>query len=240
MDLSIVIPVRNEAENVAAVAAEIATTLRGRFKFELIFADDGSGDGTVAELRRGRAGMPELRIIVLDRPSGKSRALIAAIRAARAPVICTMDGDGQDDPRFIADFWAAMTEGGRPLLDRIACAHRTNRSDSKLKRIGSRGANFVRRALLKDATPDSGCGYKMFGRDAFLELPRFENMHRFLPALMLQRGGDVVSVPVRHRPRREGRSKYGILDRLWVGIWDLFGVMWLRRRTVYPGVKEEE
>ncbi len=240
MDLSVVVPVRNEAENVAAVAAEIAATLRGRLAFELIFADDGSSDGTVAELKRLRAGLPELRIIALDRPSGKSRAMIAAIRAARAPVICTMDGDGQDDPRFIADFWAAMSEEGRPRLTRIACARRTNRRDTIMKRIGSRVANVVRRALLKDATPDSGCGYKMFGRDSFLELPRFENMHRFLPALMIQLGGDVVSVPVRHRPRQKGRSKYGVLDRLWVGIWDVMGVMWLRRRTVYPRVREEE
>jgi dolichol-phosphate mannosyltransferase len=240
MELSVVVPVRNEAENVAAVAAEIAATLAGRRAFEIIFVDDGSGDGTAAELAKLRARDGAVRVLTLDRPSGKSRALIAAIKAARAQVICTMDGDGQDDPKFIADFWAAMSADGTPALDRIVCARRVNRRDSWAKRRASRIANAIRRAALKDGTPDSGCGYKMFGRDAFLELPRFENMHRFLPALMLLQGARVISVPVVHRPRAKGRSKYGLLDRLWVGIWDLLGVMWLRRRTVYPKVKEEE
>lgn len=240
MELSIVVPVRNEAENVAAVAAEIGSTLAGKRRYELIFVNDGSSDGTAAALAGIKARDPAVRVLTLDRPSGKSRALIAAIKAARAPVICTMDGDGQDDPKFIADFWAAMAENGAPDLGRIVCARRINRRDSWIKRRGSRIANAVRRAALNDETPDSGCGYKMFGRDPFLELPRFENMHRFLPALMLQQGGTVISVPVTHRPRATGRSKYGMLDRLWVGIWDLLGVMWLRRRTAYPRVKEEE
>ncbi len=240
MDLSVVVPVRNEAENVAAVAAEIVAALTGRHAFELIFVNDGSSDGTAAALARLKAEFPQVRVLTLDRPSGKSRALIAAIKAAKAPVICTMDGDGQDDPKFIADFWTAMTDNGAPALNRIVCARRVNRRDSWAKRRGSRIANAIRRAALKDQTPDSGCGYKMFGRDAFLELPRFENMHRFLPALLLQQSGAVISVPVMHRPRARGRSKYGVFDRLWVGIWDLLGVMWLRRRTVYPRVKEEE
>lgn len=239
MDLSVVVPVRNEAENVAAVAAELRATLLGTRAFEIVFVDDGSSDGTPEVIKGLRAAMPEIRLIRLDRPAGKSRALIHAIRAARAPVICTMDGDGQDDPRFIAEFWAQITDGAA-LRHRIVCARRINRRDSWLKRKGSKLANAIRRACLKDATPDSGCGYKMFPRDAFLELPRFENMHRFLPALMLQLGADVVSVPVMHRPRAKGRSKYGVFDRLWVSIWDLLGVMWLRRRTVYPKAREEE
>ncbi len=240
MDLSIVVPVRNEAENVAAVAAEIRAALAARFQFEIIFADDGSSDGTTAELKRLKAQFSEVRVVTLDRPSGKSRAIIEAVRRAAAPVVCTMDGDGQDDPKFIAAFWDKMKEAGAEARNRIVCAHRQNRRDNWWKRQVSPIANAVRRAVLKDNTPDSGCGYKMFPRDAFMELPRFENMHRFLPALFIRRGGESVSVPVVHRPRAKGRSKYGIFDRLWVGIWDLLGVAWLARRTTNPGVKEEK
>jgi dolichol-phosphate mannosyltransferase len=240
MDLSVVVPVRNEAENVAAVAAEIRAALAGRFAFEIIFADDGSSDATPAELRKLKARMPEVRVVTLDRPSGKSRAIIEAVRRAAAPVVCTMDGDGQDDPRFIGAFWERMNAPGDKRDNRIVCAHRQNRRDSWIKRRVSPIANAVRRMVLKDNTPDSGCGYKMFARDAFLELPRFENMHRFLPALFIRRGGEAVSVPVVHRPRAKGRSKYGVFDRLWVGIWDLLGVAWLARRTTHPGVKEEK
>ncbi len=240
MDLSVVVPVRNEAENVAAVAAEIRAALAGRFHFEIIFADDGSSDTTPAELKKLKAAFAEVRVVTLDRPSGKSRAIIEAVRRAGAPVICTMDGDGQDDPKFIASFWEKMKAEGAKAVNRIVCAHRQNRRDTWLKRQVSPLANGIRRAVLKDNTPDSGCGYKMFPRDAFLELPRFENMHRFLPALFIRRGGESVSVPVLHRPRAKGRSKYGVFDRLWVGIWDLLGVAWLARRTTNPGVKEEK
>jgi dolichol-phosphate mannosyltransferase len=239
MDLSVVVPVRNEAENVAAVAAEIRDALDGRFAFEIIFADDGSSDGTPTALKQLKAQIPELRVVALDRPSGKSRAIVEAVRRARAPIICTMDGDGQDDPKFIAAFWEKMRAPGAAAANRIVCAHRRNRKDSWLKRRVSPIANAIRRAVLDDKTPDSGCGYKMFPRDAFLELPRFENMHRFLPALFIRRGGEAVSVPVLHRPRAKGRSKYGILDRAWVGFWDLLGVAWLARRTTNPGVREE-
>ncbi len=240
MDLSVVVPVRNEAENVAAVAAEIRAALAGRFQFEIVFADDGSSDGTQTELKKLKAQFPEVRVIALDRPSGKSRAIIEAVKRAAAPVICTMDGDGQDDPQFIAAFMEKMRAPGEKAAGRVVCAHRQNRRDTWMKRRVSPIANAIRRAVLKDNTPDSGCGYKMFPRDAFLELPRFENMHRFLPALFIRRGGESVSVPVMHRPRAKGRSKYGIFDRLWVGIWDLLGVAWLARRTTHPGVKEEK
>ena len=239
MDLSIVVPVRNEADNVAAVAGEIARTLEGKLAFEIVFANDGSSDGTAEALRRLKAELPTVRVVSFDRPAGKSRALIEAIRRARAPVICTMDGDGQDDPAFIPDFWAQQMRDGAPVMGRIVCARRINRQDTWLKKRVSPIANAIRRALLKDNTPDSGCGYKMFPRDDFLELPRFENMHRFLPALFVKRGGQSVSVPVKHRPRAKGRSKYGVLDRLWVSIWDLLGVLWLNKRTVYPRVTED-
>jgi dolichol-phosphate mannosyltransferase len=239
MDLSIVVPVRNEAENVAAVAAEIRAVLADRLAFEIIFADDGSSDGTPAELAKLKQHFAEVRVVRLDRPSGKSRAIIEAVRRARAPIVCTMDGDGQDDPRFIPDFLAAMKAPGPKAANRIVCAHRRNRRDTWLKRRVSPVANAIRRAVLKDNTPDSGCGYKMFPRDAYMELPRFENMHRFLPALFIRRGGEAVSVRVTHRPRAKGRSKYGVLDRAWVGFWDLLGVAWLARRTTNPGVKED-
>jgi len=240
MDLSIVVPVRNEAENVAAVAAEIRAALMGKIAFEIIFADDGSSDGTPAELKKLKAEFPEVRAVTLERPSGKSRAIVEAVRRAKAPVICTMDGDGQDDPKFIPAFLEKMKAGGAKSANRIVCAHRQNRKDTWLKQRVSPIANGIRRAVLKDNTPDSGCGYKMFPRDAYMELPRFENMHRFLPALFIRRGGESVSVPVIHRPRAKGRSKYGVFDRAWVGFWDLLGVAWLARRTTNPAVKEEE
>ena len=240
MDLSIVVPVRNEAENVAAVAAEIRAALAGKFAFEIIFADDGSTDGTAAELKKLKAEFPEVRAVTLARPSGKSRAIIEAVRRAKAPIICTMDGDGQDDPKFIPAFLEKMKAAGAKAANRIVCAHRQNRRDTWLKKRVSPIANGIRRAVLKDNTPDSGCGYKMFPRDAYMELPRFENMHRFLPALFIRRGGESVSVPVIHRPRAKGRSKYGVFDRAWVGFWDLLGVAWLARRTTNPGVKEED
>jgi dolichol-phosphate mannosyltransferase len=240
MDLSIVVPVRNEAENVAAVAAEIRRTLVGKIAFEIIFADDGSSDGTADELKKLKRRFSEVRVVTLDRPSGKSRAIVEAVRRAKAPIVCTMDGDGQDDPQFIPAFLERMRAPGAKAADRIVCAHRQNRKDTWLKQRVSPIANGIRRAVLKDNTPDSGCGYKMFPRDAYLELPRFENMHRFLPALFIRRGGESVSVPVMHRPRAKGRSKYGVFDRAWVGFWDLLGVAWLARRTTNPGVKEEE
>ena len=240
MDLTVVVPVRNEAENVAAVAAEIRAALAGKFAFEIIFADDGSSDATPAELKKLKVQFADVRVVTLDRPSGKSRAIIEAVRRSAAPIVCTMDCDGQDDPKFIAAFWQEMKASGDKAANRIVCAHRQNRRDTWLKRRVSPIANAIRRAVLKDNTPDSGCGYKMFPRDAFMELPRFENMHRFLPALFIRRGGESVSVPVIHRPRAQGRSKYGVFDRLWVGIWDLLGVAWLARRTTHPGVKEEK
>lgn len=239
MELTVVVPVRNEAENVAAVAAEIRAALDGKYAFEIMFADDGSTDATRDEIKKLKLAMPELRLVVLAKPSGKSRAIIEAVRRARAPVICTMDGDGQDDPKFIPAFWEKMKAPGAKAQDRIVCAHRQNRKDTWLKRRVSPIANAIRRAVLKDNTPDSGCGYKMFPRDSFLELPRFENMHRFLPALFIKRGGESVSVPVLHRARAKGKSKYGVFDRAWVGLWDLLGVAWLARRTTSPGVKEE-
>lgn len=234
-DLSVVVPVKNEAENIAPLIGEIAAALDGVARFEIVYVNDGSDDGTAAALDRERAARPDvLRVVVHDRSCGQSRAVISGIQAARAPVVATLDGDGQNDPASIPDMWARLTKDGAPDLNLVICGHRKNRKDTGWRRFASRIANRVRSWLLKDATPDSGCGLKMFGREAFLELPRFDHMHRFLPPLFLKQGREVISVEVRHRPRERGTSKYGVWDRAWAGIWDLMGVMWLQRRSRLP------
>ena len=158
---------------------------------------------------------------------------------ADAPVIATLDGDGQNDPADIPTLLDRFREFADP--DRILIAgHRTKRKDSWLKKVSSRFANSVRAAILKDDTPDTGCGLKVFSRNAFLAMPRFDHMHRYLPALMIRSGGKVISVPVNHRPRERGTSKYGVWNRLWVGIADLFGVMWLIRRGSVPVLEHLE
>jgi dolichol-phosphate mannosyltransferase len=239
-DLSVVVPVKNEAENIAPLIGEIVAALEGIAGFEIVYVDDGSDDGTAAALdtqRAARGGL--LRVVVHDRSCGQSRAVISGIQAARAPVIATLDGDGQNDPASIPAMWVRMTRDGAPDLNLVICGHRRNRKDTGWRRFASRFANRVRSWLLKDATPDSGCGLKMFGREAFLELPRFDHMHRFLPPLFIRQGREVISVDVHHRPRERGTSKYGVWDRAWAGIWDLMGVMWLQRRTRLPGRRIE-
>lgn len=234
-DLSIVVPVYNEAENVEPLIEEIRAHLNGSARYELIFVDDGSDDGTSERL--AAADVPNLRVIRHRWRCGQSTALRTGVRAARADWVVTLDGDGQNDPKDIAVLLAAKekVENRRPSL---VTGHRRDRRDSVMKRVSSRVANSVRGRLLGDRTPDTGCGLKLFRRDAFLQLPYFDHMHRFLPALFLRAGGQVVSVNVRHRPRRHGKSKYGVHNRLWVGIIDLLGVMWLRARVRRPEVEE--
>lgn len=230
MDLSIVIPVRNEAENIEPLVGEIITALDGATSYEVIYVDDGSSDGTAAEIARLAVKLPQLRLLRHVRSCGQSAAILTGARAARSAWIATLDGDGQNDPADIPQLWrfARAAPSTPPLL---VAGHRQQRQDSWSKRMASRIANRVRARLLEDATPDTGCGLKLFRRDLFLDLPAFDHMHRFLPALVLRAGGTVRSVPVNHRPRRGGASKYGILDRLGVGIVDLFGVWWLQRRV---------
>jgi dolichol-phosphate mannosyltransferase len=204
----------------------------------MIFVDDGSTDGTAAALQAARAGgIPELRVIRHERRSGQSAAICTGVRAARAEWIATLDGDGQNDPADIPKLLAArQQDSGLRLIN----GNRTTRRDTRLRRLSSRIANGVRGWLLNDRTPDTGCGIKVFHRETFLDLPRFDHMHRFLPALFQRAGAKIVSVPVSHRPRERGVSKYGLHNRLWVGIVDLFGVMWLiRRKTPRGGVREE-
>jgi dolichol-phosphate mannosyltransferase len=227
--LSVVIPMRNEAGNAAPLIAEIEAALAA-IPHEILCVDDGSTDSTAEELRNAAATAP-LTVLQHTRSCGQSAAIVSGVRAARGAWIATLDGDGQNDPADIPRLLArAEAEGGAIMV----VGHRVTRKDSWLKRRTSRIANAVRARLLGDATPDTGCGLKVFPRALFLELPAFDHMHRYLPALVLRGGGRVVSEPVNHRPRVRGRSNYGTLDRLAVAFADLMGVMWLTRRWKRP------
>jgi dolichol-phosphate mannosyltransferase len=228
--VSVVIPVCNEQDNVEPLAREIHAALAGRLRFETLFVDDGSNDGTAAAVLAVRdAGMPEIRLIRHRKRSGQSTAVATGVRHARAPLIGTLDGDGQNDPADLPKLFDALQSGAGSGL-RLVMGHRTTRRDTSLRRLSSKVANGVRGRLLRDGTPDTGCGIKAFEREAFLDLPRFDHMHRFLPALFQRAGHGVISVPVNHRERTRGTSKYGLHNRLWVGIVDLFGLVWLIRR----------
>jgi dolichol-phosphate mannosyltransferase len=238
MDLSVVIPARNEAPNVAPLVAEIRRALDGRMDYEIVYVDDGSGDATVGEIRRQAQDFPQLRVIRHRVGCGQSMAILTGVKAARAGWIATLDADGQNDPADIPRLWdiARSAPASPPLM---VAGQRQKRRDTWSKRWASRAANAIRQRLLGDGTPDTGCGLKLFQRDFFLELPRFDHMHRYLPALAMRQGGKVVSVPVNHRARERGQSNYGVFDRLWVGIADLLGVMWLMRRAKNPVVTDE-
>jgi dolichol-phosphate mannosyltransferase len=231
VDLSVVIPAHNEADNVEELVREIGTALDRVADYEIVLVDDGSTDATSDRAAEIARATPRLRIVRHPVSRGQSFAILTGVRAARAPWIATLDGDGQNDPADITKLLAAregVAPGGRgPLL---LAGFRRRRRDSWLKRLSSRVANGVRGRLVGDRTPDTGCGLKLFEREALLALPHFDHMHRFLPALFLRAGGRVVSVEVGHRPRTRGTSHYGMFDRLWVGIVDMIGVMWLIRR----------
>src|SRR6516164_7931882 len=238
MDLSIVIPVKNEAGNIAPLVSEIRSALDGLLTYEIVYVDDGSDDGTTAEVGLVAAEAPNVKLLCHARSSGQSAAIRTGVKAARAGWIATLDGDGQNDPADIPRLWQVglASNGTVPVL---VNGYRRNRQDSWSKRWASRIANAVRGRCLGDHTPDAGCGLKLFPRALFLDLPYFDHMHRFLPALALREGGAVRSVPVNHRPRHRGKSKYAIFDRLGVGIIDLFGVMWLQHRATQPRLFDE-
>jgi dolichol-phosphate mannosyltransferase len=236
MDLSIVIPVKDEAGNIAPLIAEIGAALdRADVDYEIVYVDDGSADATAAEIARLQGSNQRLRLVRHAASCGQSAAIRSGVKAARAAWIATLDGDGQNDPADIPSLWqiARAAPSEPPLL---IAGHRAKRQDSRSKRRASKIANAVRRAMLHDDTPDTGCGLKLFPRTLYLDLPFFDHQHRFLPALALREGGIVRSLPVNHRPRERGTSKYGTWDRLWVGISDLFGVMWLCRRRSRPNI----
>jgi dolichol-phosphate mannosyltransferase len=235
--LAVVVPVRNEAGNIAPLVAEIASALDGRWAFEVIYVNDGSRDATEAELMRLMAERPWLRTLQHKQSCGQSAAVRSGVAAARAPLIVTLDGDGQNDPKFIPALVQALIEGA-PHTGLIA-GQRIGRRASGFKKFQSRVANAVRGAVLRDGTRDTGCGLKAFRRDVFLALPYFDGLHRFLPALVRRDGHAIGYLDVVDRPRHAGVSNYGLWDRLWVGIMDLIGVWWLiRRRRRVPEVME--
>jgi dolichol-phosphate mannosyltransferase len=236
VDLSVVIPAYNEAESIPLLVDEVCDCLDTVLDYELIVVDDCSSDATREVLQKSRKQHPRLRVLHHGSRSGQSAAICSGVQAARAPLIATLDGDGQNDPVDILNLYRAMERLQDELL--LVTGYRRQRRDTWLKRVSSRIANRVRAAILKDATPDTGCGLKVFSRATFLALPQFDHMHRFLPALVRRLGGTVLSVDVRHRPRERGKSKYGLHNRLWVGIVDLLGVWWLQRRGFRPDVTE--
>jgi len=239
-DLSVVVPVHNEAANIEPLISEIRTTLDGQVNYEVVYVDDGSSDDTLGRLQAIARDFPRLRVVRHRECFGQSAAIWTGVRSAKGRWIATLDGDGQNDPRDILQI--IKTKGGLQGLPNnlVVCGHRKKRQDTWVKRISSRIANAVRKGMLKDDTPDTGCGLKLFSRQAFLSLPFFDHMHRFLPALFLTIGATIESIEVNHRPRNKGQTHYGIKNRLIVGIVDLFGVMWLRRRMKNPVAMEEK
>ena len=228
IDVSIVVPVRNEEGNVAPLIAEIAAALDGRWAYEIIYVNDGSTDRTptlLAELMQARGNLRRIDHAV---SSGQSAAVRTGVRHARGGIVATLDGDGQNNPAFLPNLIAAVADGGGRVG--LAAAQRVGRKDTGFKKFQSRIANKVRNGVLKDGTRDTGCGLKAFRRDVFLSLPYFDGLHRFLPALVRREGFEIAYVDVIDRPRHSGVSNYGFFDRLWVGLMDLAGVWWLIRR----------
>lgn len=233
--LSVVVPVRNEQENVEHLISEINAALAGLIQHEIIYVDDGSTDNTFANLTQLKNQYQQLRIVRHEKSCGQSTAVRTGVKAAQYDWVATLDGDGQNDPADIPKLLAALAEG----IELVGGNRRASRRDTWVKRMSSVIANGVRSRMLNDDTPDTGCGLKLFSKSAFLDLPYFDHMHRFLPALIKRRGGKIISVPVSHRNREHGKSNYGTIDRLMVGLVDLFGVAWLQRRAKTPVIMDD-
>ena len=232
--ISVVVPVRNEAGNLAGLIGEIDAALK-HMTHEIIYVDDGSTDATYSQLKTLQVQFAQLKIVRHMQSCGQSTAVRTGVKAAQYDWVATLDGDGQNDPADIPKLMAAIGDD----IELAGGNRRASRRDTWVKRMSSVIANTVRSKMLRDDTPDTGCGLKVFKRDAFLDLPYFDHMHRFLPALIKRRGGKIVSVPVTHRNREHGKSNYGTIDRLLVGIVDLFGVAWLQRRAKIPQIDED-
>ena len=237
-DLSVVVPAYNEAENVENLAAEINVALAG-IAHEMIFIDDASADDTKSVLIDMKTRFPYLRVLSHRQNSGQSRGVRSGILAARAPIIATLDSDGQNDPADIPNLFERLTRDDAPDTLAMVGGRRAKRIDSAAKKIGSRIGNGVRKRLLKDDADDTGCGLKVFKRDAFLRLPYFDHIHRYIPALMIREGYTIEFADVNHRAREFGESKYTNFGRLKVSIADLRGVIWLRKRARLPGGVDE-
>ncbi len=235
--VSVVVPVRNEADNVAPLVKEIVSVLDGRWAYEIIYVNDGSTDATGERLCELMKNHPQLRQLRHATSCGQSAAVRSGVRAARGAIVATLDGDGQNNPAFLPELILAIENGG----DRVglAAGQRVGRKDTGFKRWQSRAANAVRNAVLHDGTRDTGCGLKAFRREVFLSMPYFDGLHRFLPALVRREGFHIAYVDVIDRPRHSGVSNYGFFDRLWIGIMDLAGVWWLIRRKKSTPVATE-
>jgi dolichol-phosphate mannosyltransferase len=234
--ISVVVPARNEAGNIAPLVEEIVRALCAFAPSEIIYVNDGSRDDTEAELQALMRVHHSLRQIKHGVSCGQSAAVRTGVAAARAPIVATLDGDGQNDPAFLPALVAALE---RDCAVGLVAGQRVGRKATGFKRLQSRVANAARKAILRDGTRDTGCGLKAFRREVFLALPYFDALHRFLPALVRREGYKVAYVDVVDRPRLHGVSNYGLWDRLWVGILDLAGVWWLiRRRKRVPLVSE--
>ncbi|WP_425410317.1 glycosyltransferase family 2 protein [Hyphococcus sp.] len=228
--LSVVAPMLNEAGGAAALVAEIAAAL-SHMDHEIIIVDDASADDTLVVLKKAQDQFPQLRIISHEKNAGQSRALRTGVLAARGAVTAMLDGDGQNDPADIPALLVKFDESGADMV----AGERVARKDRAAKKWASRAANALRRRLLRDGSADTGCGLKVFRRDAYLNLPYFDHMHRYLPALMKREGYSVIFAPVGHRARAHGRSKYSNFGRLVVAFRDIFGVLWLLARAKNPG-----
>lgn len=237
-DLSVVTPMHNEAGNAARLAREIADVLKGR-SFEIICVDDASTDTTRDELVAVKADIPELRVLTHRANSGQSRAIRTGVLAARADVVCTLDGDGQNPPEHIPALVDTLMRADAPQDLGMVAGQRVGRQDSAAKKFASHLGNGIRKSMLGDDANDTGCGLKAFKREAYLLLPFFDHQHRFLPALMKREGYRLEFRDVTHRARTEGQSKYTNIGRLFASVSDMIGMMWLNSRARQPGGWDE-